>query len=268
MSLLERLALQERPGEATEPLSARWVTVDGLRMFTRFAGEGKGTESAPVVLVHGFVVSSLYMVPLAARLAREFRVYAPDLPGFGSSDKPSRVLDVAGMAEALHAWMRSAGIARASLVGNSLGCQTVTEFAARWPGQVERLVLLGPTIDPRRRSYPRQVIRWLSDALREKPSLFLVHLRDYRQAGVARALETSRCMMADRIEERLPRVEAPTLVVRGERDVIVPHGWAREAAELLPRGSLREIPGAAHSTNYDAPEEVARLIAPFLRAGG
>jgi 2-hydroxy-6-oxonona-2,4-dienedioate hydrolase len=266
LGLIERLARQERaPGESL-PLAGRWTRVEGLRLFSRESTAAGSAGVAPVVLVHGFVVSSLYLVPLAGRLARDFTVCVPDLPGFGRSENPRRALDVEGMASALHAWMVASGIGRASLIGNSLGCQTITAFAARWPEMADRLVLLGPTIDPRRRSYHRQIARWLRDGLREKPSIWLVYLHDYLRAGLPRALATSRHMMADRIEERLPLLEMPVMVIRGSRDPLVPRRWGAEAAALLSAGTCHEIPGAAHATNYDAPEQVARLIAPFLQA--
>jgi 2-hydroxy-6-oxonona-2,4-dienedioate hydrolase len=102
----------------------------------------------PVVLVHGLVVSSLYMEPTAERLAPFHRVFAPDLPGFGRSDKPSRALSVAGLADALGAWMDAEGLERAVLVGNSLGCQVIAEMAARAPHRAAGVVLTGPTVEP------------------------------------------------------------------------------------------------------------------------
>ena len=85
-------------------LGELWATVGGVRMFAR-TGLPKPPHPTPaVVLVHGQVISSLYMVPTARLLAEEFPVFAPDLPGFGRSGKPARVLDVPGMADALGAW--------------------------------------------------------------------------------------------------------------------------------------------------------------------
>ena len=67
-------------------------------------------DSLPVVLVHGLVVSSRYMMPLAELLSLHYRVYVPDLPGFGKSDKPPRALNVAELSDALNAWMLQAGL--------------------------------------------------------------------------------------------------------------------------------------------------------------
>lgn len=71
-------------------------------------------------------------------------------------------------------------------------------------------------------------------------------------------------MVRDRVEETLARVHVPTLVVRGERDAIVPRAWAREVAATLPRGRLTEVAGAPHAVNFAAPEALARLVVGFL----
>jgi 2-hydroxy-6-oxonona-2,4-dienedioate hydrolase len=217
-----------------------------------------------VVLVHGLVVSSRYMVPAAERLAPHRRVFAPDLPGFGWSEKRPRVLDVAGLSDALSAWMGEVGLERAALVGNSFGCQIIADLAVRHPGRVERAVLQGPTMDPLGRSVPRQVGRFLIDTSREPLSLLAIELLDYLSAGTRRLWRTFRYALEDRIEEKLPHMRVPTLVVLGSRDAIVPQRWAEEVARSLPMGRLVVIPGSAHAMNYSSPLELTRVVLPFL----
>jgi pimeloyl-ACP methyl ester carboxylesterase len=106
-----------------------------------------------VVLVPGLVVSSYYMVPTLKRLAAYHPVYAPDLPGFGESEKPRRVLDVTGLCDSLAAWMREIGLERAALVGNSFGYQIIGDLAVRHPNRFERAVLQGPAMDPGREQF-------------------------------------------------------------------------------------------------------------------
>ena len=248
-------------GEAVGELEGRYVRAGGWRAHARVSERAAGV---PVVLVHGLVISSLYMVPTARRLAPFHPVYAPDLPGFGLTDKPRRVLSVPEHAAWLAEWMDAMRLPRAVLVGNSFGCQVIAHLAARHPGLVSAAVLAGPTIDPHARNAPRQIGRWLVDWTLERPSLAPAHVRDYWHAGIPRALATFRLSLADRIEEQLPRVQAPTLVVRGARDRIVPGRWAREAAALLPRGRYAEVPGGPHCVNYTTPDRFVRLIRPFL----
>jgi len=213
------------------------------------------------------VVSGRYMLPTLRHLAPSCKVYAPDLPGFGRSEKPPRVLDVAALSDALARWMGAVGLGSAALVGNSLGCQIVADLAARHPELVGWIVLQGPTMDPRARSVPRQMARILLDAPREPSSLLPIQLRDYLAAGPRRAWRTFVYALEDRIEDNLPRVEMPALVVRGSRDPICPQRWAEEVAGLLPRGRLVVVPGAAHTLNFGAPTEFAGLIRGFLDEG-
>jgi pimeloyl-ACP methyl ester carboxylesterase len=249
----------------SEPLAGRWTMVRGIRMFSRVgAGPAPRCPAPTVVLVHGQVISSLYMVPTARRLARDFAVLAPDLPGFGLSDKPREVLSIPGLADALAAWMEASGLDSAALVANSLGCQVVADLAARRPELVEALVLAGPTMDWEGRTPWAQVGRWVRDWSGERPSLALAHLRDFALAGPRRSLRTFRYALADRIEDKLPRVDAPTLVVRGERDPIVPQRWAEQVTGLLPRGRLVVIPGGPHCVNYSTPGAFARVVRAFL----
>ena len=238
------------------------TVVDGRRMHARVSMGGPG--GTPIVLVHGLVVSGRYMVPLMDELARTHDVYAPDLPGFGQSEGAERALGVDGLADALAAWMRAAGLVRAALVGNSIGCQVIASLAGRHPGLVDKVVLQGQTMDRRARSMPRHALRFLLDMARERPSLILVEWLDLLRAGPGRSFRTFRHALDDPVEERLPMVQAPALVVHGSRDRISPQGWAEEVARLLPQGRLVVLPGAPHAANYSAPETFARAVRSFL----
>jgi len=119
------------------------------------------------MLVHGAFISSRYMVPVAARLDAHYTVYAPDLPGYGRSDRPARVPTVAGFSDVLAHWMDAVGIARAAFIGHSFGCQIVADLAVRYPTRVARAVLIGPTVDPAHHILLQQGARLLLDGARE-----------------------------------------------------------------------------------------------------
>lgn len=227
---------------------------------------GSAPERPAVVLVHGLVISSAYMVPTARELVADFDVYCPDLPGFGKSDKPRHILTIPQLADSLLTFMDAAKLERAALVGNSLGCQIIVDLAARHPGRVGCAVLAAPTVDRLGRSELVQIGRLLLDVPLERPSIIPLHLRDHFRAGPRRALQTLRYAIDDRIEEKLPEVTAPTLVVRGSRDPIVPERWAAEVASYLPRGSLITLPGGPHAVNYSSATAFARVVRDFVRS--
>jgi pimeloyl-ACP methyl ester carboxylesterase len=259
------------PPNATEQiglLESRWYVVDGWRLHVRVSTEPVPADAPAIVLVHGLGVASTYMVPTAIRLAPEYRVYAPDLPGFGQSDKPPEALDIPELADALVAWMEVAGLERAILIGNSLGCQIIVDTAVRHPSRVQRAVLQGPTMDRYARTLWQQLGRVLLDVPWEHPTQPIVQTRDYAKFGLRRSLQTFRFAVGDRIEDKLQLVRAPTLVVRGSRDPIVSQRWADEVTRLLPDGRLVVIPGAPHTLNYSTPREFLRVLRPFLEGAG
>lgn len=253
-----------RSGASTSLLRDLWIETQDGAIYARTNRHPPRADRPIVVLVHGMVISSRYMVPTALGLAPLCNVYAVDLPGYGKSYKPGRVLSLPALAVALDAWMDRAAISRAHFVGNSFGCQVIAEFAMRHPERVDRLVLQGPTVDPRARTLSRQLYRLMRNSLREPRGLGHITAHDYRVAGLRRAWATVKLVLADRIEDKLPRIDAPTLVVRGTRDPLVPHDWAERIVRLLPNARLVEIAGAAHTINFSAPDAFVRAIAPFL----
>lgn len=250
-------------GEIGE-LSDRWVTVDGCRVYARGAGGFPGQQRLPVVLVHGFGVSSSYFVPTAKRLASEFRVYAPDLPGHGKSATPREPCNIPRFADALVGWMDTIGIRRAALVGNSMGCQIAVETAVRYPDRVDRLVLIAPTVDPAHGTVHQLFGRLLVGALYERFSLSGLLVKDYTRMAW-RLIPELHFMLSDRIEEKLPQVSHPVMLVRGEKDPIVPQRWFDEAARLVRAQQIAVIPGWGHAVNYSAAGPLTDAIVPFLR---
>ena len=244
-------------------LESVWYRADGCRIHARVS-RGTSPNPMPVVLVHGLGVSSRYMVPAAVRLGEFYKVYAPDLPGFGRSEKPRDILSIGQLADALAAFMHAAGLERAALIGNSMGCQIIADLAARRPERGARVVLLGPSMDPHARTAVSQILRLLRDLPRERISGILLALLDYLQCGPRRLWRTFQYALDDPIEEKLPRVQCPTLVVRGTRDPIVPESWAEEAARLLPRGQLVHLADATHIAHYTTPDQFVGVVRAFL----
>jgi 2-hydroxy-6-oxonona-2,4-dienedioate hydrolase len=242
------------------------TSVDGLSIHAGVSADPAPAGAPPVVLVHGLVISSRYMVPTAELLAIDYPVYAPDLPGYGESDKPDHLLNLPELADALCRWMDAMGLERATLLGNSMGCQKIVEFAVRHPDRIDRAILQGPTVDRHARNLPAQLGRFLLDSPHERPSQTLLMAYDYALAGIPRLLHTINLALADPIEQKLPQVQVPTLVVRGSLDPIVPQDWVEEVVRLLPQGQLAVIPGAGHTINYSAPLELARVSRAFIQA--
>lgn len=246
-------------------LAGYYQQVGPWRMFTRATPETR--PGLPVVLLHGLVLSGRAMEDLALALGWEYRVLVPDLPGFGGSSLPvsQPVLNVDQLAEALWMWMQQNQLSRAIFVGNSMGCQVLAALAVAHPEAVAGLVLQGPTVDRHNRSLLRQIwLDWRNGRREAHRSPAALSRIDYAKAGIWRAIGTVRAMMRDRIEQRLPHIKAPTLVVRGSYDVVSPARWVAEMVALLPHGELMTLPQGTHTLHYVYPWSYSRAIRPFI----
>src|SRR5689334_4843817 len=215
-----------------EAYSTFWPRVHGLWIHTRKSSQLR--HGAPsIVLVHGLGVSADCMLPTLIRLAPHFNVWAPELPGFGLSDKPAHVLDIHELADFLAAWVRVIDIPGAVFLGNSLGCQVIIDLAVRYPTIVNAAVLVGPTVDTSGRTMIQQMWRGVRDLVHEPWSLWGILARDYLRTGTNRVYRTFRFALQDEVLEKCQAVFAPTLVVRGSRDPIAPERWVKELAGSL-----------------------------------
>lgn len=245
-------------------LESKWTRVDGIRMHARVSANPLPDNAPLVVLVHGMGISSRYFAPTAVRLATRYRTFAPDLPGFGLSDKPKGRKSLGELVDWLAAWTRSYGIKRAAFVGNSLGCQFVADLAVRYPELVQCAALVGPTTDPQAQTIRAQLKRWRENDPHEPKEKQFICWRDYIDCGVKRLVRSFRMSLEDHIEGKLPHVKPPTAVIRGGLDPIIPQRWAEEATRLLPQGRLIVVPGAYHTVNFSSPLELVRVLRPFF----
>src|SRR5204862_461046 len=204
------------------------------------------------------------VLPLARSLVDSFSAFVPDLPGQGQSEQLRGAINLAEHADSLGAWVAANELARPAFVANSMGCQVVTELAVRRREQVGPMVLVGLTVDPARRGRRHQLFSALRDSAREPFSLIALAARDDLATGPRVLLSTARTVLADRIEERLPLIEQPTVVVHGDQDAFVGREWAERVATLLPRGRLQVVPGEPHAVHYTRPELVAALVHELL----
>jgi pimeloyl-ACP methyl ester carboxylesterase len=221
----------------------------------------------PIVLVHGLNLGGSYLLPLAQALTPFAPVFVPDLPGFGRSSRGWPPLSLCGLALVLHEFLTALGITKAHFVGNSFGCQIIVELAIRFPETVDRAVLQSPIMEPGARNPVVAGFRCLRNSMMEPASLGRLTLRDNFTTGPFRATYTLFEALRDRLEEKLPKIDAPTMVLWGDRDVIVRRNWAERVTRLLRRGTLRILPGVTHTANFVAPQEFCAAIVPFLQAG-
>src|SRR6266550_2057753 len=132
LALTANLSAQMRTG-----IESRFAVVNGLKLHYLVAGKGE-----PVILLHGYAENSHMWRPLMAELAKSHTVIAPDLRGFGQSSKPMTGYDKKTMAQDIHALAQSLGYHREIVVGHDIGLMVAYAYAAQYPNEVDRIVLM------------------------------------------------------------------------------------------------------------------------------
>lgn len=123
--------------QARVTIEDRFASVNGVRLHYLTAGKGE-----PVILLHGYAQNSHMWRPLIVELAKSRLVIAPDLRGFGQSSKPDSGYDKKTMAQDVHNLATSLGLKRASIVGHDIGLMVAYAYAAQYPTEVDRIVLM------------------------------------------------------------------------------------------------------------------------------
>jgi pimeloyl-ACP methyl ester carboxylesterase len=265
-------------------------TIDGLRLHLVDAGP----RAAPaVILLHGFGSSLETWGPWAARLSVHYRVIRYDLPGFGLTgpDPTGNYSDRRGL-QILAAVMDSLGLERASLIGNSLGGKLAWSFAAQYPARVDRLILISPdgfaspgfeygkspkipaTLKLLRLTLPRLLVRVsLAPAYGNPTQLTPTTVTRYRDMMLAPGV---RAAMLDRLTQvlltdphaDLARIQAPTLILWGEQDRMIPFSNAQDYLKAIPHAELIALPGLGHVPFEEAPDATYPQVEQFLGPRG
>jgi pimeloyl-ACP methyl ester carboxylesterase len=243
-----------------------------------------GSEGPPLLLVHGLGSSARQdWGRLVAPLGRRFHVFAPDLPGFGESQRPPGAdYSIPMQVEAVRGFMDAVGLGRARVAGLSMGGWIVCRLAGSYPERVERLVVVdaagmrpdGPTI-PAEALLPQDVggVRRLLSTVRLKapvPPDFVARdilQRRLREEWVVRRAVLSMAAGRDWLNGTLGRADMPVLVIWGKQDALIPVAYAAPLAAEFPRAELRVLDGCGHVPIADCPEAFDRELVAFLAAG-
>jgi pimeloyl-ACP methyl ester carboxylesterase len=233
-----------------------WVGDDLVRY--RVAGAGE-----PVVLVHGLSGSSRWWVRNVPALASSHRVYLLDLPGFGTLRRVRHRFVLSDVAAWLRAWMDALDMEQAHLVGHSMGGYIALRLAAEFPERVGRLVLVAPAGVPSGRSFIGQVLPLLVAVRYSTPRGIPLVLYDALRANPAVTWRAARDLMAQDVRRNL-KIRAPTLMVWGANDIIVPPTVAPLLRESIPHSRLLVLPRAGHNVMFDRPDAFNAAVLAFL----
>jgi pimeloyl-ACP methyl ester carboxylesterase len=270
-----------------------FVQVAGLRMHVR----DTGPRTAPaILLLHGFGASLQTWDAWVARLEPDFRVIRFDLPGFGLTG-PDKVLNPEGdytdarAMVILAALMDQLGLQRATMAGHSMGGRIAWTFAALHPERVDRLVLLAPDgfasagfaygVAPKIPLLLR-VLPYVLPTVLLRPTLAAAYanpamvtddlVRRYRDMllapGVRAAIvvRTGQQVLVDPVP-LLRSIRAPTLLLWGQQDAMIPAANAADYQAAIPGARLTVFPGVGHLSHEEAPDASAQALRAFLADG-
>ncbi len=225
---------------------SRWVEVHSLHIHYKCLGKGQ-----PVILIHGSANDWHEWQENICHLACYFRVYAPDMPGFGLSQPVGVPMSLPWSVRFLNEFMEVVGVQRAHLVGHSLGGMVALSLALSLPERVLRLALIDSL--------------GLGEVNRKaRLSLYLIRgarklITKERTPRLAYTPRKDRLFLS-----RLPSLIPRTMLIWGQRDRYLPPSQAELAHALIPDSELHVFPDCGHAPQRERPKEFNRLICQFF----
>ena len=205
-----------------------------------------GDGGRPFVLVAGVGVAATYFEFLAPSLAERGDVYALDLPGFAGMPRPGDQPTAQFFADRVEEVLDHYGLDDPVIIGHSMGTQVVTEVLVRRP-QLRHAVLVSPVVNDQESTLPIVAVRFAQSAMRETLHLAMTALSAYVLCGVVYFVQVLPHMLRYRLIERMPRVEASLLLIRGEFDATSPRRFHSRLVAAARHARRWEIRGASHS---------------------
>ena len=260
--------------------TARWLAAGDVELRTLVAGHGDTT----LLLLHGYGESLLTWRPLIDRLARQSRVVAVDLPGFGVSDKPAGTYDLASYRRRLGAFLRAHTQGPVVVIGHSMGGEIAAALALDHPDRVVALVLVAPAghgINPLfadTAGIASPATHWVASAisyvlpvhdpgwLREPPERAA-----YQPAGDSAAARAARQVLLQfdfaALTNRFREIRQPVLLIWGRQDPTIPFAIGETIAAELPCRRFVTLQ-ALHRPHQTAPDTVLNELRAFLARPG
>ncbi|MEA3435028.1 MAG: alpha/beta hydrolase [Thermodesulfobacteriota bacterium] len=257
------------------------IIAGNIKTFYLSAGTGE-----PLVLLHGAGGGAVLWGPIVDLLSKHFHVIAPDVVGYGESDKPDAPYDKKYFSAWFRSFCDSLNMGKINLLGNSQGGAIAMQFTLDNPDRVKKLILVGSAgfggwgispgamfkmaaanIFPTRRTV-QKIVRYLVYKADNFPG----------DDGIAYLLEVIRSSggklpfvngkgraVRPFSSDKLRQITNPALIIWGEKDRILPVSHGKKGHEKMPNAKLRIISGAGHTPFIDLPEEFNDIILHFIK---
>jgi pimeloyl-ACP methyl ester carboxylesterase len=251
---------------------SEFVSIAGTRTHLIRGGRGR-----PLLVLHPEFAAGRWF-PYHQELAARLQVFAPDHPGFGESDRPDWLRGIDDMVFHYVDLLDALELDRVSVLGTSIGGWIAAELAVARPDRVDRLVLVaaaGIKVDGVDRfdlflnPIEETLLHLFHDPTRTGQLLPTeigadVIVRAYREASSLARLSWTPYLYNPKLEQRLGRIKAPTLIVWGENDRFLPVAHARAYAARIPKSQLRLIADCGHLVPLEQTERFTQEVTAFL----
>ncbi len=227
----------------------------------RYYESGRGPA---ILLVHGAGATGRLWHRQMGPLSAGFRVIAPDLPGFGGTDFFPEITTVRGYGDFLARFMDALGIGRASVVASSFGGWVACWFASEFPERLDRLVLVSSSGFYLQEA-PLMTIAELLIELKRYYAYTHDEPDELRNATSTITYLSGNGAFKPDLAERLPMIKAPTLIIWGREDRVVPLAYARLFREGIRGSVLKVMDGAGHLPYVERPAEFNDAVLGFMK---
>ncbi|MFY9457472.1 MAG: alpha/beta hydrolase [Candidatus Spechtbacterales bacterium] len=241
--------------------------------------ETRGQSEIPLIILHGWGGSIDSWTNVASALEEGgMKVFIPDLPGFGETPEPPHAWGCAEYLDFIKALARELGITKFVLAGHSFGGQIAITYAAKYPGDLQKLILMAAARIIKRKRLKVRVFLLATKIGNLIFSLLpLVLLRplvrkiwyklsgehDYYRASPLMK-ETMRLVLGDDVAPKLGKIQTPTLILWGDSDVLTPLEDARIIHDKISDSKLYIFTGVGHDLNFKKPREIAQKVVEFI----
>ncbi len=238
-------------------------------------------DRSPIVILHGWGLSGKTFGPLAAALTkRGYRVWSPDLPGFGDSTTPEKPLTLADYVRFLEEYLKKHRIEKPIFIGHSFGGRVSLKYNELHPNHVRALILSGTpgfTPIPKKKLllfitlakigkflFAIPPLHLVQDAVRRWYYYFVGAKEFFRAEGAMR--ETFKNIVNEDLVTAMEAVDIPTLLLWGEYDIIIPVSIAQRMHQVIVGSEVIVLPEADHGVPFKQPEVFASYIERFVNA--
>jgi len=250
-------------------MEEKFLQVNGLKIFTRIAGEG-----SPFLILHGWGRGLVSWIEIQDELSKYFKVITLDLPGFGKSDMPPVGWAVQDYSQFISDFIEKIGIDNFCLLGHSFGGSITIKIAVQSPEKIQRLILVDSAGRRPKKSFSKKILTPTLPIfkifsflpgyklLRKGFYKFILRSTDYLKAkGVMK--ETFKKVIAEDLSHLWRRINLPTLIIWGKGDKATPLKDAYSMEANIKNSVLKTF-NCGHCPHHEAPNLLVKTILDFL----